>query len=221
MYNLFVLSLWYVSFCLQFSVKIHHQATTQCWSAALCNKLSCLFLICCDNNTYTFNILYINWSLPSHSLRSNNDNSLSVPRVKTNTGARAFHSCAPVSLEQPAAVCPFSHFSCYLYEISEDTSLWLGLSPIDTVTPHGLLMLRNCFLDFAVEHWFGCRATEPGFARDIGAIEVWLIDWLIKNVAEQTSLVELNKFNSTLRNRVLQHCLHIHWYYFCIISYWE
>ena len=30
----------------------------------------------------------------------------------------------------------------------------------------------------AVEHWFGCRATEPGFARDIGAIEVWLIDWL-------------------------------------------
>ena len=34
-------------------------------------------------------------SLPSHSLRSNNNNSLSVPRVKTNTDARAFHSCAP------------------------------------------------------------------------------------------------------------------------------
>ena len=34
-------------------------------------------------------------SIPSLSLRSNNDNSLSVPRVKTNTGARAFHSCAP------------------------------------------------------------------------------------------------------------------------------
>ena len=30
-------------------------------------------------------------SLPSHS---NNDNSLSVPRFKTNTGVRAFHSCA-------------------------------------------------------------------------------------------------------------------------------
>ena len=40
-------------------------------------------------------------------------------------------------------------------------------------------MLRNCFLDFAVEHWFGCRATEPRFAGDIGAIEIWLIDWLI------------------------------------------
>ena len=34
-------------------------------------------------------------SIPSRSLRSNNDNSLSVPRVKTNTGARAFYSCAP------------------------------------------------------------------------------------------------------------------------------
>ena len=37
------------------------------------------------------------------------------------------------------------------------------------------LMLWNCFLDFAVEHWFGCCATEPGFAGDLGAIEVWLI----------------------------------------------
>ena len=41
-------------------------------------------------------------SLPSHSLSTNNNNSLSVPRVKVNSGARAFH-CAP-----------FSHFSCYL-----------------------------------------------------------------------------------------------------------
>ena len=33
--------------------------------------------------------------IPSRSLRSNNDNSLSVPRVKTNTGAGAFQSCVP------------------------------------------------------------------------------------------------------------------------------
>ena len=33
--------------------------------------------------------------LPSHSLRSNKGISLSVPRVKTNTGTRTFHSCAP------------------------------------------------------------------------------------------------------------------------------
>ena len=62
-------------------------------------------------------------SIPSRSLRSNNDNNLSVPRVKTNTGARAFHSCGPFSLKQPPTVCPFSQFSCYLQEISEDTSL--------------------------------------------------------------------------------------------------
>ena len=37
-------------------------------------------------------------SLPSHSLRLNEGISLSVPRVKTNTGARVFHSCAPLSL---------------------------------------------------------------------------------------------------------------------------
>ena len=38
-------------------------------------------------------------------------------------------------------------------------------------------LVQNCFLDFAVEHWFGCRATEPHFAGDIGA--KWLIDWLV------------------------------------------
>ena len=34
-------------------------------------------------------------SIPSCSLRSNSDNSLSVPGVKTNTGARTGHSCVP------------------------------------------------------------------------------------------------------------------------------
>ena len=32
--------------------------------------------------------------------------------------------------------------------------------------------------DFAFEHRSGCCATEPGYAGDIGAIEIWLIDWL-------------------------------------------
>ena len=34
-------------------------------------------------------------SLPSRSLRSNRRITLSIPRIKTNTGARAFSSCAP------------------------------------------------------------------------------------------------------------------------------
>ena len=46
-----------------------------------------------------------------------------------------------------------------------NTSLWLGLSPIDTGRSNGPLMLRNCFFDFAVEHWFSCCATEPGFNK--------------------------------------------------------
>ena len=37
----------------------------------------------------------ITTSLPSRSLRSNRGITLSIPRIKTNTGARAFSSCAP------------------------------------------------------------------------------------------------------------------------------
>ena len=66
--------------------------------------------------------------LPSHSVRSNKGISLSLPRVKTNTGARAFHSCG--LLFETTSVCPLSHFSCFPQEISEDTSPCLGLSPI-------------------------------------------------------------------------------------------
>ena len=91
-------------------------------------------------------------SIPSRSLRSNNDNSLSVPRVKTNIGARAFHSCAPslwnnlpLSVLSASSVATFTKYlKTHIFD--------LAFPPIDTVTPHGLLMLRNCFLDFAVEH---------------------------------------------------------------------
>ena len=118
-------------------------------------------------------------SIPSRSLRSNNANSLSVPRVKTNTGARGFTlvphlfgtTCRCLSV-QPFQLLPSRN-------VWRHTSLWLGLSPVDTGMPDGLLMLRNCFLEFAIKHWFGCRTTEPGFAEDIGAIEIWLTDWLI------------------------------------------
>ena len=42
--------------------------------------------------------------------------------------------------------------------------------------------VTELFFDFAVEHWFGCCTTELGFARDIGAVEIWLIDWLRKKM---------------------------------------
>ena len=140
-----------------------------CWPTKPCVKNSLFIFIPCLLHRF----LFVHWDqtmiIVCQSLGSR---PILVPDLSL---------LCPVSLEQPATVCPFSQFSCYLQEISEDTSLWFGLSLIDTVTPHGLLMLRNCFLDFAVEHWFGCHATEPGFVVDIGAIEVWLIDWLIDN----------------------------------------
>ena len=87
-------------------------------------------------------------SLPSCSLRSN-DNSLSVPMVNINTGARPFHFCAP-SLWSNLPLSVHSAMSV-LQETSEGTSLWLDLSPMDTDMPDGMLMLRNCFYDFVVE----------------------------------------------------------------------
>ena len=67
----------------------------------------------------------------------------------------------------------FSNNFLFIYQIGDG----LDLCPIDTGMPHGLLMLQSHFFDFAVEHWFGCRATEPGFTGDIGTIEIWLMDW--------------------------------------------
>ena len=106
--------------------------------------------------------------------------SLPVPRGKTNnTGARTFHSCATSLWNTLPLSVRSAIFSCYLQETSQDTSLWLGLSPIDACTPNGPLMLRNCFITFAVEYRFGCNATELGFAGNIGAIKMYLVDWLI------------------------------------------
>ena len=33
-------------------------------------------------------------------------------------------------------------------------------------------MLRNRFIDFAIEHWFSYYATESGYKGDIGTIEI-------------------------------------------------
>ena len=125
-------------------------------SLPLLSSLHCLpvrFRILFKINLLTYKILHekqpvylhsmLATSLPSRSLRSNNDNSLSVPRVKTNTGARSFHSCAP-SLWNNLLLCVRSAISVATFKKQP--------FPIDTGMPNGLLMLWNCFLDFAVEH---------------------------------------------------------------------
>ena len=65
-------------------------------------------------------------SIPSRSLISNNDNSLSVPRVKTNTGARSFHSCAPslwnnlpLSVRSASSVATFKKYlKTHLFDLA-------------------------------------------------------------------------------------------------------
>ena len=90
-------------------------------------------------------------SLPSCSLRSNREITLSVPRIRTITSARAFSS-----LEQPSTICPFSHLACHLQKTSQNIPFRLGLSPVDTGVPNGMLMLRNIFNDSVFEHQSGC-----------------------------------------------------------------
>ena len=113
--------------------------------------------------------------LPSRLLRSNKGITLSVPRVVTNAGARVFPSCVPsLWYNLPLSVCSIT--SIATFKKSLKIHLFdFGLFPMDTSIPNGLLMLWNCFIGFAVEHRFGCLATESGFARNIGAIKVWLI----------------------------------------------
>ena len=115
-------------------------------------------------------------SLPSCSLRSNRGITLSIPRIKTNTGARAFSSCTlslwnnlPLSVRSATLVATFRR-------PSQNIPFRLGLPPVNTGVPYCLLMLWNDFNDFAFEHRSGCCVSEPDYAGDISAIEIWLID---------------------------------------------
>ena len=107
-------------------------------------------------------------SLPSHSPISNQEVTLSVSRVKINTGARAFCCRAPSLRNYPSVWPPRLKPSG---NVSKHVSLtWL--CPQSPFIADGPLMLRNCFIDFAVEHQFSCCAREPGYAGDTGAIEI-------------------------------------------------
>ena len=86
--------------------------------------------------------------------------------------------------------------------MSQDTSLWPGLCPIDTSMPDDLLMLGNCLIAFAAGHWFGCRTTEPRYAGDLGAIEIWLIDWLNLIIWWYQLMASVLKYEQTTKNHV-------------------
>ena len=65
-------------------------------------------------------------SIPSRPLRSNNYNSLSASRVKTNTSAIAFHSCAPslwnnlsLSVRSASSVATFKKYmKTHLFDLA-------------------------------------------------------------------------------------------------------
>ena len=103
-------------------------------------------------------------SLPSHSLRSNREITVSIPRIKTNTGARGFSSCAPSLWNNlPLSVCSVTSVATFRRCLK--TYLFdLAFPPVDTGVPYCLLMLWNDSNDFAFEHQSGCCATEPGYA---------------------------------------------------------
>ena len=107
---------------------------------------------------------------------------LSFTFFKFNTGARAFSLLHSVSLEQPLAVCPFSHFSCYLQKTSEDTALLTW--PFSHKTParpmacwcywtvsSSLLLIRLS------RHWPWLRRGYRRYRN--------LIDWLIEKVRDK------------------------------------
>ena len=109
-------------------------------------------------------------SLPSRSLRSNRGITLSIPRINTNTSARAFSLCTPslwnnlpLSVRSATSVATFRRrLKTYLFN--------LAFLPVDTGVPTCLVMLGKDFNDFAFEYRSGCCASEPGYAGDIGAI---------------------------------------------------
>ena len=104
--------------------------------------------------------------------------SLLIPRVKTNKvwgffRLVPFQNILPLSFRSATSTVIFrKRLKMHLFDLA---------FPPDTEMPDGLLMLRNCFVLFAVEHQFSCCATAPGSNGDIGAIEICFIYWLATN----------------------------------------
>ena len=75
--------------------------------------------------------------------------SLGLKTLPVGIGHWHFHSLwnnLPLSVRSAISVPTFKKYlKIHLFYLASPP-------PIDTVTPHGQWMLRNCFLDFAVEH---------------------------------------------------------------------
>ena len=117
-------------------------------------------------------------SLPSETLRSNKGITQMVLRVKTNTGMRAFHSCT-TSIWNNLLLSVHSAISTTIFRnVSNASSLWLGLSTIDV--PDGPLILRKC-------RWTVSRLSQHCHRLRRGYWCYWnFIDWLISTWSPST-----------------------------------
>ena len=94
-------------------------------------------------------------SLPSRSLRSSKGITRSVPRVKTNTGARAFHFWTPsvwnnrlLSVYSATSVATFrKRLEIQLFDLAFPPQ-----APAYTSIFDGPLMLWKCCINFAAEN---------------------------------------------------------------------
>ena len=111
-------------------------------------------------------------SLPTRSLRSNKEIVCQSDRHR----CKSFSLLCSDSLEQPLTV---SHFICYVQETPRDISLGFGHPPYTAARPKARWCYGTALSNFAVEQRLQCCANEPEFARDVGTIEIQLIDWLI------------------------------------------
>ena len=95
----------------------------------------------------------------------------------------------PTLAQGPSALAPLLFGTTFHYLCIQPPQL----PPSDDVSKHtfqlGLFPRRHrcaqwpvdvteSLNNFVFEHRSGCCATESGYAGDIGAIEIWLIDWL-------------------------------------------
>ena len=123
-------------------------------------------------------------------LRSNKDNSLSVSRVKTNTGQRAFHSCAPslwnnlpLSVRSAISVATFKkHLKTRLFDFDFPPKTPACLMACWSYGIHCFFTEFHCFYRFCcwtpirlARHWAWLRRRYWRYRN----LTDWLIDWLI------------------------------------------
>ena len=146
-------------------LKWHHCPTRR----KFLENISCMYLVQISSSIYPADPFSFNWLELSHHLGI---------LCKMYILRPNFRAVSWKVLLLDYRKCSFS--PAFIFECSDRLSVMsLKKGQFSTTLCHQVLPLFSSWqdFDFAVGHWFGCRATESGFAGDIGAIEVWLIDW--------------------------------------------